>query len=438
MNNIKNTNGGDITPGIEKLTKKDFGIYGDVLVDLYKYKEAGLHNFEGVGYTNDDISKTFEQKFKENPNLKINDLFKHFCQPMKDYYNELNKSRFGDKSKSYFFNKNDRKTLVNETLKEGLEVCKNLPKDAIFLTFKISPLINDKSIIFKSTKEQMNFNRGIYTKNKRDNTSFLKPSYIGAKHVLNNIMKIFNITSVEKFIEVLKNLQRISFYNCPSYDEWLKGTKTLKELCDELNDILDAQRGTYGEDKLPKPSYSIKNRAFNRGTSYVLYTSVMLVGIYNDSVFNLSPEKKYCWLKNDDGQIIDGEFFSADMHAVLNNNKEVVMSYKNIKIDKERTFNLMLYDMKWAGLKLGRIFNKNRYGSKGLQTERNLLAYEGLEDESMYESLMLNPYANKSIPRYDTPPPPPPPPPLAGGKTKRKYKKSKKKKIRKYNKSRKL
>jgi hypothetical protein len=138
MNNIKNTNGGNITPEIEKMVQQNFGVYGDTAVDFYKYKEAGLHNFEGVAYTNDDISKTFEQKFKENPNLKINDLFKHFCQPMGDYYNELNKSRFGDKYKSNFFNKKDRKTLANETLKEGLEVCKKLPKDAIFLTIASS------------------------------------------------------------------------------------------------------------------------------------------------------------------------------------------------------------------------------------------------------------------------------------------------------------
>lgn len=427
MDNITKVSGGDRFRRDQRALDK-FAIQSAITAT------EGLHNYEGQGYVNDDISKTFEEKFKENPNLTMDDLYKHFCQPMADYYNALNKSRFSGKYKSTFFKQDNHAQLSAQTLEEGLDTCKNLPKDAIFLTFEITPLLYNKSYL-EDTIKQTDYQRGLTTFDTVG--SYLKPNYVGAQHVVDNIKKVFNITSVEKFIEVLKNLQRISFYNCPSYDEWLKGSKTLKEVCDELNVILDNQRGTYGENKLPKPSRGVKTRNQQVNFQHMLYSSVMLVGIYNDSFFSLSPEKKYCWMKNSDGQIIDGELFPADMHGLLNDNKAVVMSYKNIKIDNKTSFNLMLYDMHWAGLKLGRSLNPGRIGSKFIQSARNKEAYQGWEDPTMHTQIQNLPASANPVPTSSAPPPPPPVP-IDGGKTKRKYKKSKKsKKSRKSNKSKK-
>ena len=89
-----------------------------------------------------------------------------------------------------------------------------------------------------------------------------------------------------------------------------------------INRIGDMTINFGREFEFPIPSWSV--RYHHDGD--VSYTNVMFIGKYEDSIWNLTDHKKWCWLKNSDSFVYDGEYFPADMRNYSNLSLAVLLS----------------------------------------------------------------------------------------------------------------
>ena len=181
------------------------------------------------------------------------------------------------------------------------------------------------------------------------------PNYIGPHHVLSRIRKAFSFEDthrdVKKFHTTLKNIQRNTFYNHKVYDEWMAGKITLRHAINTINELIDYDKMN-DLNVLPMPSWGITNR---RGGDKS-YTSVVLIGKFNNSIWDLPEYKKWCWIKNSDGYIYDGEYNPADMNVKTNSSlqeEELIVGSKQEKIK------IKYYEMDWAGFQTN-IFGMNQ------------------------------------------------------------------------------
>jgi hypothetical protein len=302
-------------------------------------------------------------EFKNKTNQEaMNALYDHFSEPIGKYFQDMNddfKKEFHktpgwglklgkdvDK-KMYFY----RQKILLDSIKQ----LEGAPKDVIFLTFELS-----FSVItaLKSAK------------------SYLRPNFIGPRHILEKIHELFNIdNNVEKFIKVLDNLQRISFYNTKSFVAWrYNNTLPLERVCLELFEIMNKQRGTdvtgladalgfnETENKLPKPSVGIKRR---HGVDHN-YSAVMFIGknVGSKNIKSTELHKKWCWLKNSDGFIYDGEFLPADMQLLLDDESPQPKLNSQKMMINNVEMHIPYYEFEWAGFQVNIFDDKIKKGLK--------------------------------------------------------------------------
>ncbi len=355
-----------------------------------KYKNSAYNNM---------FKATFEERYANNEfhgksNEEImEELYNHFSEPQGKYFQDLNdnfKNEFnktpgwGLKMGKDVDKRMDQYRQVK--LVEAVKFMQGVPKDAIFLTFEIS--FGTSYGLIKNSK------------------SYLRPNFIGPRHVLEKIHEIFNINNdVAKFLQILKRLQKISFYNTSMFNQWrsnnYNNNPSLYEVCDYLLQIMNKQRGmdvtgladamgfNNTINKLPKPSAGIKGR---HGMDHN-YSSVMFIGkhVGSTNISNTELHKKWCWLKNSDGFIYDGEFLPADMQIIFDGSAPKAATRKLDIIDgngKQQEFNIPYYEFEWAG------FQTNIFDSKiqkGLRRQSDAamasLGYTGLLTEKSKKSL---------------------------------------------------
>jgi hypothetical protein len=155
---------------------------------------------------------------------------------------------------------------------------------------------------------------------------------------------------VRQFHDILKKLQRITFYNSPYFDLWMEGKMELGKLVKDFSNIIDYEKQNTAE--IPFPSYGINHRHGQDKS----YTSVLFIGKNNRSAFDLPNYKKWCWLKNSDGFIYDGEDFPADCKLLLNGEKEPILTSGNnvgvVSGPVKQFINLQYYEMEWSGFQI--------------------------------------------------------------------------------------
>ena len=134
-----------------------------------------------------------------------------------------------------------------------------------------------------------------------------------------------------------------------------------------------------------KAQYSVESADAMRMGAMREYTSVMLIGKRTDNpgdIKNLAYEKQkavYCWLKNDDGRIIDGGYCNfmskpADVELIITNGtaEKLKDHIEPLKPDSKDNEIFDIYKMQWAGLKLNRLvpgFGLDMYTEK--EKDRN-------------------------------------------------------------------
>lgn len=317
---------------------------------------------------------TFEEKLK-SPYYKATreNLFGHFSQPIGNYQRKAN-HKFIYECRE---NLSSSDVKLAHLARNCIEMSQ-LPKDIVFLTHDLSsPEVTASFFTVGGT-----FNGECY----------ILPDYIGPYHILCEIERIFgfdlvkndNKKSVMQFYQILRQLQKNSFYNIESkinkksttFEDWLNDKITLSHLVYEIFQFVEniAQEHTelggfnmtrvgdmtYNTDfsfQFPYPSWSVRHR---HGGD-ITYTNVMFIGKYEDSVWNLPDHKKWCWFKNSDGFVYDGEYFPADMQFKhqksktgkrkkrprINSEKQVITID-----DEDRNITLQYYMFEWRGLML--------------------------------------------------------------------------------------
>lgn len=317
----------------------------------------------------------------------MDDLYNHFCQPYGDYYQVKNDIRFQFQNTQqyidyeiknpYFYSTNRN----NNIRQDAYEKMRFVPKDAIFMTF---------NIIDSGALSTIGATR---TGNAQ---AIAKPYFIGPRHILDRIVKIFNVNSeqddnskVKKLYAILKTIQKITFQNSKKYQKWIddkpmKNNKPveLRDVCEDLyNRLL-----TPTEPVTAKAQESFENKLGMREGAMTQYTSVMLIGKRTDNpedIKNLENNKQkaaYCWLKNDDGRIIDGGYCNilykpADVDLIITNSTADTLKdhIKPINTENPKENEIFdIYKMQWAGLKLNRLvpgFGLDMYTEK--EKDRN-------------------------------------------------------------------
>lgn len=335
------------------------------------------------------LKKSLEIPFKINKfdpsGGTMDDLYNHFCQPYGDYYQVKNDIEFHAENSA----KKDDETRVNpywypknrsQAIKEdAYKKMKFVPKDAIFMTFNI--LVSGE-LKWDATRTG-------------DAQAIPKPYFIGPRHILDRIVKIFNVNSeqderskVQKLYEILQTIQKITFQNSKKYQKWIDDKPMKNNKPVELRDVCE---DLYN--RLLRPTEPVAAKAQENNTNQFAmhmggmrqYTSVMLIGKRTDNpadIENLPYSKKkaaYCWLKNDDGRIIDGGYCNfesrpADVKLIITNGKAETLSDK-FEYNGDKTtlkYYFDIYKMQWAGLKLGRLvpgFGLDMYTEK--EKDRN-------------------------------------------------------------------
>lgn len=371
-----------------------YSYISDMLVNpiVTTYTNRGSVKFENTKYTgslpnnpqipNEYVMQqlTWEQKTNKGLQNTMNNLLGHYAQPIGDYQQVANQKFNQDFWKD--LNNIQQRSIIMELAIKKMEF---LPKDMVFLTFDLT-----------SPESFANPAWGTWTGH-----SFLIPNYIGPLHILLKIMKSFNIQlkdeSTKELYNLLKQLQRISFYNHPAYDRWQNGEITLGDAIREINVLIDYDKKQNPDfmgladasinvvstkNTLPYPSWGIKHR-HGKDRSY---TSVIFIGKYNNSAFNLPQHKKWCWLKNSDGFIYNGEYFPADMEIMLNNGNPLLSTESMIVGPNKLSISLMYYECTWSGF-LVNIFDKNNAeGSKNKTVmKRAQYGYDHLgKDKNLY------------------------------------------------------
>lgn len=300
--------------------------------------------------------KTFQEKM-DTPGFEssIDLLLGHYCQPQGDYQRKANKS----------YTENYWKDLNNEQSRQLIEdvaiyETSMLPKDMIFLTFDLTSPESLSTTL--GGGQILGLGGGTWTGH-----SFLVPNYIGPHHILLRLMKIFNIKNnkdhVKKFYKILKTIQRITFYNHPVYDQWQNGEITLQEAVYTISKLIAYTKKMNPDfmglgdltvnikstvNSLPYPSWGIKHRHGGDKS----YTSVVFIGKNNRSLLPMDEHKKWCWLKNSDGYIYDGEYNPADMKLFMLGEEPVLGSTK-INVGAENIqLEIKYYEMEWAGFQI--------------------------------------------------------------------------------------
>jgi hypothetical protein len=303
-----------------------------------------------------DKRLTFEEKIKKGVAVTMDNLLGHFAQPYGNYQSKANKSFY----ESYWKNMN-QKEAREKYMEDAITEMNRIPKDAIFLSFDLT------------SPESMSTNLligGTWTGH-----SFLVPSYVGPHHILLRLKKIFNIEddtddiernkkNVLKFYNILQKIQRITFYNMDTYDDWLDGKITLGQLVREISGLIDYDKENNPDfmglgdatinikstkHTLPYPSWGIKHR---HGMDKS-YTSVLFIGKNNKSMMVTDEHKKWCWLKNSDGFIYDGEYNPADCKLVMEKKSKeeypIISSNKMLVGPVKKLVEVRFYEMEWAG-----------------------------------------------------------------------------------------
>lgn len=316
----------------------------------------------------------------------MDDLYNHFCQPYGDYYQVKNNisNQFQDTQQykdsgiknPYIYSTNRN----NDIREDGYEKMRFVPKDAIFMTFNIID------------SGRLNALQATRTGNAQ---AFAKPYFIGPRHILDRLVKIFNVNSeqdersrVKKLYEILKTIQRMTFQNSKKYQKWMNGKPMKNNKPVELRDVCEDLYKRLLEPTNPvaaKSQFGFGMKEDMRAGAMREYTSVMLIGKRTDNpgdIKNLDPGKQkavYCWLKNDDGRIIDGGYCNlesrpVDVELIITNGtaEKIKDHIEPLKPDSKDNEIFDIYKMQWAGFKLNRLvpgFGLDMYTEK--EKDRN-------------------------------------------------------------------